>query len=150
MLAYGVSGGATSPHSVRLDLQSLAWPSRICARRPWTCLPLAAVSGRDFQLLIGRDVLSRLVVEAEFPLGRARFLAPASIGRRATPSCIPLRSRRGSPFAAVEIEAAPPFEVLVDTGCERASGAADQAAARLACSTPGRALTYGHSVSWAG
>ena len=75
LLAYGVSGKASFTHKVRLGL---ATPGLAVLELGAAVLDLATIadaSGRDFHLIIGRDVLSHLVLEADFPLGRARFVA---------------------------------------------------------------------------
>ena len=85
MLAYGVSGGPSLTHTVRLDLgvPGLVVPGLRAAALDLA--GIAAASGRDFQLLIGRDVLSRLVVEVDFPRAAPASSPPASTARPTTP-----------------------------------------------------------------
>lgn len=150
ILAYGVSGKPVLTHTVRLDLvvPGLTVPDLRAA-----VLDLAALSaatGRDFQLLIGRDVLSHLVVEADFPAGRARFLAPDVYRPPRDATVLPLRHTGGAPVVAVQVEEAAPLDVLVDTGASgilALSAGAAQAAGLLA---PGRVVYTAHSVSLGG
>ena len=149
LLAYGVSGKASLTHTVRLDLAApgLAVPGLRAA-----VLDLAAIaqaSGRDFQLIIGRDVLSRLVLEADFPMGRARFLAPGA-ERRPARDAINLPLSAGLPRASVTIEAAPAMDLLVDTGATGVLALSAAAARQAGLTAPGRQVGQSLSVSLGG
>lgn len=150
MLAYGVSGGPTLAHTVNLDLTlpGLAVPELRVATVD--LVPIAAATGRDFQLLIGRDVLRRLIVEADFPLGRVRFLAPGAYRPPRDAVTLPLRRQAGAPITAVQVEAAPPINVLVDTGSSGLLALSEQAATRAGLLAPGRRITATHSISLGG
>lgn len=150
ILAYGVSGAPSLTHTVRLDLSlpGLAIPNLRAA-----ALDLAAISaatGRDFHLLIGRDVLRRLVVEADFPRARARFLVREAYRPTHDGIAIALRSRGGAPTVAVQIEEAPPLDVLVDTGASGVLALSASAASEVGLLAPGRQVTSAHSVSLGG
>ncbi|HEX7885405.1 MAG TPA: retropepsin-like aspartic protease [Phenylobacterium sp.] len=150
ILAYGVSGGPSLTHTVRLDL---SLPGLAIPRLRAAALDLAAISaaaGRDFQLLIGRDVLRHLVVEADFPRARARFLAREAHRPARDAITIPLRLRGGAPMAAIQIEDAPPLEVLVDTGASGLLALSAPAAEAAGLMAPGRAVRSAHSVSLGG
>jgi predicted aspartyl protease len=150
VLAYGVSGGPSLTHTVRLDLAlpGLAVPGVRAA-----ALDLAGISattGRDFQLLIGRDVLRHLVVEADFPRGRARFLAREAYRPTRDAIAIPLRTKGGAPVVAVHIEAAAPLDALVDTGASGVLALSAKAATEAGLLAPGRRVRSAHSVSLGG
>ncbi|MBW8813005.1 MAG: aspartyl protease family protein [Caulobacterales bacterium] len=150
LLAYGVSGRPQMSHTVTapLALPGLAIP----ALRPAALqlADIAFVSGRDFQLLIGRDVLSRLVIEADFPRRRARFLPRPRYHPPPDAVAIPLARKRGGPTAAVQVEAAPPLEVLVDTGATGILSLSEAAARAAGVLAPGRPVSEARSVSLGG
>ena len=150
ILAYGVSGAPSLTHTVRLDLAlpGLAIPGLRAA-----ALDLAAISdatGRNFQLLIGRDVLRRLVVEADFPRGRARFLTREAHRPARDAMIVPLRSKGGAPMVSVQIEDAAPLDVLVDTGASGVLALSAEAARNAGLLAPGREVSSAHSVSLGG
>lgn len=150
ILAYGVSGGPMMTHTVRLDLAvpGLAVPNLRAAALDLAAI--AQITGRDFQLLIGRDVLSHLVVEADFPMRRARFLARDAYRVPPDAHAVPLvRSGRG-PMATVVVENAPPLQVLVDTGASAVLALSETAAQDAGLLAPGRPVTQAHSVSLGG
>lgn len=150
LLAYGVSGQPSMTHTVGLDLavEGLVAPGLRAA-----VLDLAAISaatGRDFQLLIGRDVLRHVVVEADFPRRRARFLVPSAYRPPPDARLLPLSETRGAPMTSVRIEDAPPLEVLVDTGASGVLALSEAAARQTGLLAPGRPVTQAHSVSLGG
>lgn len=150
LLAYGVSGAPSLTHTVRLDLSlpGLAIPGLRAA-----ALDLAAISdatGRDFHLLIGRDVLRELVVEVDFPRDRARFLAHGRFRPARDAIELPLRLKGGAPMVAVQIEDAPPLDVLVDTGASGVLALSHTAASDAGLLAAGRPVSSAHSVSLGG
>lgn len=150
ILAYGVSGGPSLTHTVRLDLglPGLAIPGLRAA-----ALDLAAISaatGRDFELLIGRDVLRHLVVEADFPRARARFLAREAFRPPRDAIVMPLGTKGGAPVVAIQVEDAPPLDVLIDTGASGVLALSAAAAAQAGLLAPGREVRAVHSVSLGG
>lgn len=150
LIAYGVSGGPSLTHTVRLGL---ALPGLEIPRLRAAALPLSDIAfatGRDFQLLIGRDVLNRLVLEADFPRGRARFLASGGFQPALDAHVVPLSLRGGAPTATVRVEAAAPIEVLVDTGATGVLALSEAAAKDAGLLAPGRRVTRAHSVSLGG
>lgn len=150
ILAYGVSGGPSLSHTVRLNL---GLPGLAIPRLRAAVLDLAAISGatgRDFQLLIGRDVLRHLVVEADFPRARARFLTREAFRPPRDAMLIPLRNKGGAPMVSVQIEAAPALDVLVDTGASGVLALSAGAATRAGLLAPGRPVSSAHSVSLGG
>jgi len=150
ILAYGVSGAPSLTHTVRLDL---GLPGLSIPRLRAAALDLASISaatGRDFQLLLGRDVLRGLVVEADFPRARARFLTREAWRPPRDAIHIPLTSKGGAPMVAIQIEDRPPFEVLVDTGASGVLALSAGAAEQHGLLAPGRRVTSTHSVSLGG
>ena len=150
ILAYGVSGGPSLSHTVSLDL---SLPGLAIAGLRAAVLDLAAISaltGRDFQLLIGRDVLRHLVVEADFPRGRARFLTREAFRPARDAITIPLRTKGGAPVVSVQIEDAPALDVLVDTGASGVLALSSSAATQVGLLAPGREVSAAHSVSLGG
>ena len=150
LLAYGVAGRPRLTHTVHLGLTmpGLALPALRAA--VLDLASMAAASGRDFQLLIGRDVLRRLVLEADFPLRRARFLAPGAFRPAHDSIAIPLKVEGGAPLARVQIEAAAPVDLLIDTGATGDLALSDAAARRAGLTAPGRLVRQGHSISLSG
>jgi predicted aspartyl protease len=150
ILAYGVSGDPSLTHTVRLDLNlpGLAIPNLRAAALDLAAI--SAVTGRDFQLLIGRDVLRQLVVEADFPRARVRLLAREAYRPTRDAIAIPLRSKGGAPTVSVQIEDAAPLDVLVDTGASGVLALSAEAAEEAGLLTPGRRVRSAHSVSLGG
>lgn len=150
MLAFGVSGGPMLTHTVGLDLSldGLAAPGLRAA-----ALDLAAIgqaTGRDFQLLIGRDVLRRVIVETDYPLRRSRFLARGAYAPPPDARTLKLRDRGRGPMLPAQIEDGPPLELLVDTGAAGAIALSEDAARQAGLLAPGRRVTPSHSVSLGG
>lgn len=150
LLAYGVAGRPRLTHTVHMDLTTpgLAVPGLRAA--VLDLAGMAAASGRDFQLLIGRDVLRRLVLEADFPLRRARFLAHGVFRPARDTVAIPLKVEGGAPLVGVQIEAAQPLDLLVDTGATGDLALSDGAGRRAGLTGAHRLLRQGHSISLGG
>lgn len=150
VLAYGVSGRPSLAHTVRLDLRL---PGFAIDRVRAAALDLAAISaatGRDFQLLIGRDVLSRVVLEADFTRDRVRLVAADRAATPARAMILPLTPRSGAPTVPVAIEDAAPLDLLVDTGASGWIALSEAAAAQAGLLAPGRQVSQAHSVGLGG
>jgi predicted aspartyl protease len=138
-------------HTVSLDLgvPGLSVPSVRAA-----ALDLAALSGstgRAFQLLIGRNVLRQMVLEVDFPLDRARFVAPQAFKAPIDAQVIPLTSSGGgAPTVPVSIEGRAPLNLLLDTGASGWLALSENAAEQLGLLAPGRTVTRAPSVSLGG
>lgn len=150
MLAFGVSGGPTLTHTVAFDLSlaGLAVPRLRAA-----VLDLAAVSratNRDFHLLIGRDVLSQVIVETDYPRRRSRFLARGAYAPPHDVRTLALRDTGRGPMLPAQIETGPPLQLLVDTGAAGAIALSEAAAQQAGLLAPGRRVTPAHSVSLGG
>lgn len=150
MLAFGVSGGPTLTHTVRLDLSlpGLAVPAVRAAALDLA--PLAQVTGRAFALLIGRDVLRHVAVEADFPRRRARFLARGAYAPPPDVRTLALKDSGRGPTLAVQVEGAAPIDVLVDTGAAGVLALSEKTAQAAGLLAPGRAVSQAHSVSLGG
>jgi predicted aspartyl protease len=150
MLAFGVSGGPILTHTVRLDL---ALPGLTVAGLRAAVLELASVAqvtGRDFSLLIGRDVLRHVVVEADFPLRRTRFLTRGAYVPPPDARTLPLKDTGRGPTLAVQVEESPPLDVLVDTGAAGVLALSESAAQKAGLLAAGRVVSQAHSVSLGG
>lgn len=150
LMAFGVSGGPTLTHTVRLDLALPGLAVTGLRAAALDLAPLAKATGRAFQLLIGRDVLERLVVEADFPLRRVRFLAPGAYAPPPDARTIVLADSGKGPMVRVQVEAGAPLEVLVDTGAAGVLALSENAARDTGLLAPGRAVSQAHSVSLGG
>lgn len=150
LLAYGVSGGPTMTHTVKVDVQMPGLTAPGVRAAVLNLAPLAQLTGREFQFLMGRDILDRVVVEADFPLRRARFLAPQSYRAPRDAHIVDLRRTGGGPLASVRIEDAPPLDVLVDTGASGVLALSEAAAQASGLLAAGRRVGSAHSVSIGG
>lgn len=150
LLAFGVSGQPSVTRSVRLDLDLGAMTLAGLRAATLDLHPLSALTNRPFSMLLGRDLLRAAVVELDFARARAAFWrseawAPGADWRAAT-----VRSGRAHALMAeVAIEAAPPVEVLVDTGASGALALSEEAA-RQAGLLAGRAVRHGRSITLGG
>ena len=150
MLAFGVSGKPDLTHSVTLDLAMPGLSVRGLHAAALDLAGVSALSGRDFQMLIGRDLLRHLVVEADFPGARVRFLSTGAYQPSRNGIDLPLRRRGGAPVVAVKIEDADPVDVLVDTGSSRLLALSEAAARKAGLLSPGRTQGAAHSVNLGG
>lgn len=151
VVAYGVSGGPTLTHTVTLDLgvPGLHVPD---VRAPALDLAaLSAATGREFQLLIGRDVLREVVLEIDFGLDRMRLQRPEAYRIPPDAQVIPLAIRGGgAPTVPVSIEGRPPVDLLLDTGASGWLALSEKAAEDSGLLAPGRPVTRAQSVSLGG
>jgi predicted aspartyl protease len=149
MLAFGVSGGPSLTHAVRLDVDLGAL--RLGGLRAAT-LDLASLSQltrQPFSLLLGRDFLRAVIADADFPRGRVAFARPADWTPPAAAVPAAVRSVAGGLMVPVAVEGGPPVEVLLDTGATGAL-ALSETAARAAGLLDGRQVRFGQSVTLGG
>lgn len=149
MLAFGVSGEPTVTRSVKLDLDLGAL--RLGGLRAAT-LDLHALSRltrRPFSMLIGRDLLKSVVAEIDFPAAHVAFHDTEGWAPRFDDRAVTARSAGGAIMASVEVEDAPAFEALVDTGATSPL-ALSESAARAAGLLDGRPVRRGRSVTLGG
>ena len=138
VLAYGVSGRPVLTHTVRLDLTTDGMSVPNLRAASLDLANLARDAGRDFQMLIGRDVLSQVVLEADFPAGAARFLTPGAFRAPYDAVVVPLRRPGGAPTATMKIDGTHEVEVLIDTGSAGILALTETAARRAGLMTPDR------------
>lgn len=150
MLAYGVSGKPDLTHSVRLNLDLPGLSIRGLHTAALDLAGVSDLSGREFQMLIGRDILRHLAVEADFPAARARFLPSGAYAPPRDALELPLQSRNGAALVSIRVEASKPLEVLVDTGSSGLLALTEAAAGRSGLLAPGRAQGAAHSVNIGG
>lgn len=150
MLAYGVSGQPSLTHTVRLDLalQGLAVHGMRAA--VLDIAGLSAATGRAFQMLLGRDVLRELVLEADFPRDRVRFHRPQAWRPPPDARAAAIRMVGGAPMIPVRVEGSAPVDVLVDTGATGVLALSTDAARDTGLLAPGRPVQQAHSVSLGG
>lgn len=152
MLAFGVSGQPSVTRAVTLDLDLGEAPSfRLRSLRAATLnlQPLSSLTSRPFSVLLGRDFLRTVVADVDFPRRRVAFLTPQAWTPASEAFAAPVRSRNGALMATVQVEGAPAFEVMVDTG---ATGplALSEEAARAAGLLDGRAVRRARSITLGG
>lgn len=151
MVAFGISGEPSVTRAVRLDASLGPGAVAIRGLRAAT-LDLQSLSGltrQPFSLLLGRDFLRAVVLEADFPRRRVAFFSPESWSPPAGARPAPLRMESGGPMAPVRIEDSAPIEVMVDTGATGAL-ALSEASARTAGLFDGRPMRVGQSVTLGG
>jgi len=149
MVAFGVSGGPSLTRAVSLDADLGAFALKGLRAATLSLQPLSGLTRQPFSLLLGRDFLRAVVVEADFPGGRAAFFDPRSWTPPLGALPARVRSESGALMVQVGVEAAPPVEVLLDTGATGAL-ALSETAARAAGLMDGRPLRTGQSVTLGG
>lgn len=150
MLAYGVSGQPSLTHTVRFDLSLPGLSIHGMRAAVLDIAGLSAATGREFQLLLGRDVLRELVLDADFPRDRVRFHRPDTFVAPPDARAVPLKLTGGAPMTPVRVEGSAAFDVLVDTGATGALALSTEAARNAGLLAPGRPVTRAHSVSLGG
>ncbi|MDZ4369858.1 MAG: pepsin/retropepsin-like aspartic protease family protein [Phenylobacterium sp.] len=150
MMAYGVSGGPTLTHTVRFDLEL---PGLTAPDLRGAVLDLAGVArlaGRDFRLLIGRDLLRHVVLEADLANRRTRLVAPEAFRAPYDAHSLPIAWRSGAPVARVEVGDGGAVEALIDTGSSNVLAVSENAAKRLGILGADAEVRTGRSVSLGG
>ncbi len=150
MLAYGVSGKPSLTHTVRFDLGLPGLSVGGVRAAVLDIAGLSAATGREFQLLLGRDVLRELVLDADFPRDRVRFHRPESYQPPLDARPVPLKLVGGAPMTPVRVEGQAPVDVLVDTGATGALALSTETARNVGLLAPGRTVTEAQSVSLGG
>lgn len=115
-LAYGVSGSPAVTHTVMLALSVPGFDASNVRAATLDLHRLSGAGGRDFAMLIGRDVLSRVVIEADMPGRRLRFLPPGVFSPPRDGLTAPLHLHRGAPLVDIRVGDGPAVQVLLDTG----------------------------------
>ena len=149
-LAYGVSGRPKVTHTVALDLNVPGFNASGVRAATLDIASLSGLSGRDFALLIGRDILSRTVVEADLPGRRLRLLPPGGYQPPRDALAVPIQMRQGAPLVEVRIEDGPAVQVLLDTGASNLLALSAATARRSGLAMVGRDLGGAPSVGLGG
>lgn len=117
VVAYGVTGGPLVSYAVALDLALPGLWAGGLAAAALDLDALARAANRDFQIIIGRDLLRHVVLDADYPRDRVRLVSPAQYRPPSGAVRIPMTRRAGAPMVSVRIEArSPAVAVMVDTG----------------------------------
>lgn len=149
MLAFGVSGEPAVTHTVALDLA--VGPMQVVGLHAAT-LDLLSLSGamrRPFALLLGRDLLSQVAADVDWPAGRVALIRPEAFRPPPGAQLAPTRSRSRALMTDVSIEGGAPVEVMVDTGATSEIALAEPVAGKLGLLN-GRPTETGRSVSLGG
>ena len=115
MIAYGVGGGAQIAQGVRLDVQLGDLTIRGLTAAIVDLGPLAAATGLATGLILGQDVISRLIVDIDFPHRRMALSPPQGFQRPSGVIAAPVR-RHGRALNATVVVEGHPVEVTLDTG----------------------------------
>ncbi|ODT88519.1 aspartyl protease family protein [Phenylobacterium sp. SCN 70-31] len=150
LIVYGVSGGPTMAHTVRLDLELPGLTAPGLRAAALDLAQVAQLAGREFRLLIGRDLLRRVVLEADLPARRTRLVAPEAFRVPYDAHSLPVTWRRGAPLASVRIGDAGSVEALIDTGSSNVLAVSEDAALRLGLLRADAQVREGRSVSLGG
>ncbi len=137
VLAYGLSGAPQLTYTVRLDI---ALPGLTVPRLRAAALDLArlsALTDRPLDLILGRDLLGAVVLEADFARGAARLIPRHAFRPDARARLIPLGRRGGAPTIQARIEGLA-LDLLVDTGSSGGLALSEAAARRAGLLDPGR------------
>jgi len=149
MVAFGVSGGPRMTRAVALDVDLGAFALTGLRAATLDLQPLTSLTRQPFSLLLGRDFLRAVVVEADLPRRRVAVFAPRAWTPPPGARPVSVRPQTGGLMVAIQVEQAPPVEVMLDTG---ATGtlALSEATARAAGLLDGRPLGQGQSVTLGG
>ncbi|CAN7505829.1 retroviral-like aspartic protease family protein [Phenylobacterium sp. LjRoot225] len=149
MVAFGVSGPPTVTRAVGVDVDLGHFSLKGLRAAPLNLQALSSLTRQPFSLLLGRDFLRAVVVEADFPGRRVAIFAPQAWTPPAGARAVTVRSQTGSLMVEVRIEQAPPVEVMLDTGATGAL-ALSEATARTAGLMDGRPVRRAQSVTLGG
>lgn len=149
LLAFGVSGKPSVTHTVNLDLQ--VGDLQLTGVRAATLqlLTLSGVIRRPFAMLIGRDVLRALIVDIDWPNGRARFLRHEAYQPGPGAEAGQVQSHGGALMTPIRIEGSAPIQVMIDTGAS-SDIALSEKTARFLGLLRDRPVGVGRSVSLGG
>ena len=149
LIAFGVSGKPTLTRTVRLDLGLPGLAVDGVRAAALDLARIAGATGRSFSVLVGRDVLERVVLDVDYPAGRLAFRRPEAWTPPADAVALPLRLSGGAPMVTVAVEGVP-IEVMVDTGATGVLALSTRAAEAAGLLAAGRPVSSAHSVSLGG
>jgi predicted aspartyl protease len=148
VLAFGVSGAPQIARSAALDLEAGALRISGLRAAMLDLAPIAAASGRPFDLIIGQDVLRAVIADVDFPGGRLAFHDP---DRHVPPPgavATPARSQGRELLVPITVESRP-LEVVLDTGASGAL-ALSPASAEAVGLLDGRPVRTAPSITFGG
>lgn len=119
MVAYGAGGNPQVGRGARADVQVGALTLSGLAAAVLELGPISQMAGLSVPLILGQDVLSRLIADIDFPARRVRLHAPGEFSLPTDAVAAPVRGEGRALVASVVVEGEP-LDVVVDTG---ASGA---------------------------
>jgi predicted aspartyl protease len=149
VIAFGVSGQPTITRTVRLDLTLPGVEAPGVRAAALQLARLSAATGRTFAVLVGRDVLRRLVLDVDFPARRVAFHRPGAWATPPDAVALPLRLQGGAPMTTIRVEGRP-VEVMIDTGATGVLALSARVAQDVGLLAPGRPVSSARSVSLGG
>ena len=149
LVAFGVSGPPSVTRAVRLDADLGAFRIEGLRAAALDLHPLSELTRQPFSLLLGRDFLRAVVLEADLPARRIALLAVGSWVQPPSAQPVAGRLQSGGLMVKIRIEGGPPVEVMLDTGATGALALSEEAA-RAAGLLDGRPLRQGDSVTLGG
>jgi hypothetical protein len=110
--------------------------------------PAAEASRRGFGLILGQDVLSRLIADIDFPAAQLAFRGPVGFAPPEGSRAVPVRLHGRQLLAPVVVEDTP-LELLVDTGASGAIALSEETA-QAAGLLDGRRIGHAPSIGLSG
>jgi predicted aspartyl protease len=148
VLAFGVSGAPQIGRSAAMDLQAGALRLHGLRAAMLDLAPIAAASGRPFDMIIGQDVLRTVVADVDFPNGRLAFHDPERHVLPPGALASPARTEGRELLVPITVESAR-LEVVLDTGASGALALSPEAA-RTAGLLDGRPVRSAPSITFGG
>ncbi|MBE7217092.1 MAG: retroviral-like aspartic protease family protein [Caulobacteraceae bacterium] len=148
MLAYGVTGGPQMGRSGAVDvaLGALALPGLHVALLDLA--PIVEATDGRVELVLGQDLLRRVVADLDFPNGRLALRPPDAPSPGAL-SPLPTRMRGRELTAPVMLEGHA-LQAVVDTGSSAALAVSEAAARAAGLLAPGRSSVVQPGVTFGG
>ena len=150
VVAYGLGGGPSFTHTVGLDLDLGAFRVERIRAAVLNLAAISAFTDHPFDMLLGRDVLSSVILEVDYPRRRVAFVRHEAYAPPKTSVWAPVTRKSGGLLMAVSVEAGAPISALVDTGASGALALSDQAAAAAGLLDQARKLTSVRSIGIGG
>jgi predicted aspartyl protease len=148
VVAFGVSGAPRLGRTAQMDVRLGGLTLKGLHAAVFELAPVAAASGRGFGLILGQDVLKRVVADLDFPGARLAFHAPAAFAPPPEARAVHVRATGRELFVPVKVEDAS-AEALVDTGAA-APLALSMEAAETAGLLDGRPSGWAPSITFGG
>jgi len=149
LVAFGVSGPPSVTRAVRLDADLGAFRIEGLRAAALDLRPLSELTRQPFSLLLGRDFLRAVVLEADLPARRIALLAVGSWVQPPSAQPVAGRLQSGGLMVKIRIEGGPPVKVMLDTGATGGLALAEDTA-RAAGLFDGRPMRTSPSVTLGG